>query len=73
MSDERNPPTTAELLECLEWTTSNMDCMSMVCSCCIDNRIKLVDVLKRAGVIEKPEYEDLVRAVKSDRDREVMR
>ena len=59
------PLSCSELLECLEWTASNMDCLSLCCTCCDDKRRQLVDVLTRAGVIDKPEYDDLRQAIQN--------
>ena len=59
--------TCSELLECLEWTASNMDCLSLCCSCCDDKRRQLADVLTRAGVFDKPEYNDLREAIQNDK------
>lgn len=59
------PLSCSELLDCLAWTASNMDCLSLCCTCCDDKRRQLVDVLTRAGIIDRPEYEDLRKATQN--------
>ena len=66
LEKESDAPSCDELLECLEWAVDHMGCLALCSQCFVNERRKLADVLTRAGVIDKPKYDDLRTVVKND-------